>query len=60
MILHDLFYEPVTYGFMQRAMLAAVLVGVLSGVVGSFVVVRGMSFFGDALAHRIRRYLSAD
>ena len=53
MILHDLFYEPVTYGFMQRAMLAAVLVGVLSGVVGSFIVVRGMSFFGDALAHSI-------
>lgn len=53
MLLQDIFIEPVTYEFMQQAMLAAVLVGILSGVVGSFVVVRGMSFFGDALAHSI-------
>lgn len=53
MTLYDLFVEPVTYEFMQRAMLAAALVGIISGVVGSFVVVRGMSFFGDALAHSI-------
>ncbi|NDJ86491.1 MAG: metal ABC transporter permease [Chloroflexi bacterium] len=32
---------------------AAILVGLVSGVVGSLVVVRGMSFFADALAHTI-------
>lgn len=45
--------EPLTYQFMQRAMLSALIVGLLSGVIGSFVVVRGMSFLGDALAHSV-------
>jgi manganese/iron transport system permease protein len=41
------------YAFMQRALLAVLLVGAVCGVIGSFVVVRGMSFFGDALAHAV-------
>jgi ABC-type Mn2+/Zn2+ transport system permease subunit len=41
------------YNFMRQAFLAVVLVGAISGVIGSFIVVRGMSFFGDALAHAI-------
>jgi len=45
--------EPLGYAFIQRGMLALVLVGGISAVVGCFVVVRGMSFFGDALAHSI-------
>ncbi len=45
--------EPLAYQFMQRAMLSALIVGLLSGVIGSFVVVRGMSFLGDALAHSV-------
>ena len=45
--------EPLSYAFIQRAMLALILVGGISAVVGCFVVVRGMSFFGDALAHSI-------
>ena len=45
--------EPLQYEFMQRGMLAAVLVGIVCAVVGSYVVLRGMAFFGDALAHTI-------
>jgi len=45
--------EPISYAFIQRGMLALVLVGGVSALVGCFVVVRGMSFFGDALAHSI-------
>ena len=45
--------EPLAYAFIQRGMLALILVGGLSAVVGCFVVVRGLSFFGDALAHAI-------
>lgn len=41
------------YNFMLRAFIAVLLVGAISGVIGSYVVVRGMSFFGDALAHAI-------
>jgi manganese/iron transport system permease protein len=45
--------EPLQYEFMQRGMIAAVLVGIICAVVGTFVVLRGMAFFGDALAHTI-------
>lgn len=46
-------FEPLTYSFMQRGMAAAVLVGIVCAVVGTYVVLRGMAFFGDALAHTI-------
>ncbi len=46
-------FEPLSYEFMQRGMMAAVLVGIVCAVVGTFVVLRGMAFFGDALAHTI-------
>jgi ABC-type Mn2+/Zn2+ transport system permease subunit len=49
----DLLLEPLTYGFMQRGMLAAVLVGIVCAVVGTYVVLRGMAFIGDALAHAV-------
>ncbi len=44
---------PMTYGFMQRGLLASVLVGTLCAVVGCYVVLRGMAFLGDAMAHAI-------
>jgi ABC-type Mn2+/Zn2+ transport system permease subunit len=45
--------EPLQYAFMLRGLAAAVMVGAVCAVVGSFVVLRGMAFFGDALAHAI-------
>lgn len=45
--------EPLQYEFMQRGMIAAILVGIICAVVGTYVVLRGMAFFGDALAHTI-------
>ena len=45
--------KPLTYEFMQRGLIAATLVGVLCAVVGCYVVLRGMAFLGDALAHAI-------
>lgn len=45
--------QPLTYAFMQRALIATALVGLVCAVVGTFVVLRGMAFFGDALAHTI-------
>jgi manganese/iron transport system permease protein len=47
------FANPLQYEFMQRGMIAAVLVGTVCAVVGTYVVLRGMAFFGDALAHTI-------
>ncbi len=45
--------EPLRYAFMQRGFLAALMVGIVCAVVGTYVVLRGMAFFGDALAHSI-------
>lgn len=45
--------EPLGYSFMVRGLIAAGLVGVISAVVGTFIVLRGMAFFGDALSHTI-------
>lgn len=47
------FWEPLRYPFMVRALLASILVGILCPVVGSYMVLKGLSFFGDALAHAI-------
>ncbi len=47
----DLLREPWTFEFMQRALIAAVLVSVVAAVVGSFVILKGMAFIGDALPH---------
>lgn len=49
----DFLIEPLQYSFMVRGMAAAVLVGIVCAVVGTYVVLRGMAFFGDALAHAI-------
>ena len=45
--------EPISEAFMQRAILAAVLVGIVCAVIGTYMILRGMAFFGDALAHTI-------
>src|SRR5512147_2446591 len=44
---------PFTYTFMQRGFVAAILVGLLCSVIGCYVVLRGMAFLGDAMAHAI-------
>ena len=49
----NLLIEPLRYPFMVRGLLASLMVGTLCAVVGTYVVLRGMAFFGDALAHAI-------
>lgn len=49
----DLLLEPLQAAFMQRAMIAVLLVGAVCAVVGTYVVLRGMAFLGDALSHAI-------
>jgi len=45
--------EPLSYPFMLRGLAAGVLVGIVCAVVGTYIVLRGMAFFGDALAHTV-------
>jgi len=47
----DLVTGPMAYGFMQRGMLAALMVGVVCAVMGTFVVLKGLAFIGDAVSH---------
>lgn len=52
-------FEPATYlqplqqAFMQRGLIAIVLVGVLCALVGTFVVLRGLAFVGEAMRHAL-------
>ncbi len=49
----DWLLTPLQYAFMARGLLAAVMVGGLCALLGTYVVLRGMAFFGDALAHAV-------
>lgn len=49
----DWLLEPLQFNFIVRALIAAVIVGIVCSVLGTYVVLRGMAFFGDALAHTI-------
>lgn len=51
--LFNVFLQPFSYDFMLRGLAASVIVGVVCAVVGVYVVLRGMAFFGDALAHAV-------
>jgi ABC-type Mn2+/Zn2+ transport system permease subunit len=51
-ILHWL-TDPLSYGFMVRGLLAAIMVGVICPIIGAYMVLKGLSFFGDALSHAI-------
>jgi manganese/iron transport system permease protein len=45
--------DPLQFDFMRRALIAVILTGVASGVLGSYVVLRGLAFIGDALTHAV-------
>ncbi len=45
--------DPFALGFQQRALLGGIIAGLMSSVVGTWLVLRGMSFFGDAFVHGI-------
>lgn len=49
----EAFVTPFQYSFMVRALIVSVIVGVMCPVVGAYVVTRGLSFMGDALAHAV-------
>jgi manganese/iron transport system permease protein len=45
--------DPLQFEFMRRALMAVALTGIASGVLGSYVVLRGLAFIGDALTHAV-------
>ena len=53
MPLLEWFTEPFALGFQQRALMGGILAGLMCAVVGTWLVLRGMSFFGDAFTHGV-------
>jgi ABC-type Mn2+/Zn2+ transport system permease subunit len=55
MSLFDLqtYLEPLRLQLMQRGLIAAIIVAIMCAVIGTFVVVRGLAFLGDALGHAV-------
>jgi len=47
----DLLLAPFQYEYMQRAFVAALVVGTLCSTIGTYVVLRKLSFIGDGIAH---------
>ncbi|HPT82610.1 MAG TPA: metal ABC transporter permease [Limnochordia bacterium] len=47
----ELILEPFQYAFMVRAFVGVSLVAIVAAVVGTFVVLKGLAFLGDAIAH---------
>lgn len=47
------FLTPFELGFQQRALLGGVLAAIMASTVGTWLVLRGMSFFGDAFVHGV-------
>ncbi|MDJ0734214.1 MAG: metal ABC transporter permease [Nostocaceae cyanobacterium] len=45
--------EPLQYGFMQRSLIVAILVGLLCAIVGSYLMVQRLALLGDAISHSV-------
>ncbi|MFS0574782.1 metal ABC transporter permease [Sporosarcina sp. 179-K 3D1 HS] len=43
----------VQYEFLQKALITSVMVGIISGVIGCFIILRGMALMGDAISHAV-------
>jgi manganese/iron transport system permease protein len=51
--LWDFFVVPLSYGFMQRALAASILIGAVCSVLSCYLVLRGWSLMGDAISHAV-------
>lgn len=45
--------ELMNYPFLSRAMITAAVVGIVAGIVGCLIILRGMSLMGDAMSHAV-------
>lgn len=49
----EFIHALINYGFMQKALLTSMMVGVICGVIGCFIILRGMALMGDAISHAV-------
>ena len=52
-LLYDVFVTPLSYSFMQRALVVAILIGAVCSVLSCYLVLRGWSLMGDAISHAV-------
>lgn len=45
--------DVMQYGFLQKALFTSIMVGIICGVIGSFIVLRGLALMGDAISHAV-------
>jgi len=45
--------DLMSYGFLQKAFITSIVVGIICGVIGSFIVLRGLALMGDAISHAV-------
>lgn len=43
----------IQYDFLQKALMTSVMVGIICGVIGCFIILRGMALMGDAISHAV-------
>ncbi|MHA6260469.1 metal ABC transporter permease [Sporosarcina sp. CAU 1771] len=49
----EFFNDLMTYSFLQKAFVTSIMVGIICGVIGTFIVLRGMALMGDAISHAV-------
>ena len=49
----NFFTDLMSYHFLQNAVVTGLVIGLVSGVIGCFIVLRGMSMMGDAISHAV-------
>jgi len=45
--------DLMNYTFLQNALITSIVVGVTCGILGSFIILKGMSLIGDAISHAV-------
>ena len=49
----EFIHRIASYAFLGRAFSASILIGVITGIIGAFVILRGLSLMGDAIGHAV-------
>nr|WP_314760433.1 metal ABC transporter permease [uncultured Abiotrophia sp.] len=52
-MIHEFIENVSTLHYMQNALVTAIVIGIVSGAVGCFIILRGMSLMGDAISHAV-------
>ena len=51
--MHNFIEGLMEFHFLQNALVSAVVIGAVAGILGSFIILRGMSLMGDAISHAV-------